>query len=95
MSAKTRDEVEHLKANWLNDPCWDLAFTEDFESHYIELADYQTKMRAAWAQNNITRLQERAAQLGCSITLVRYFETLEDRIKDLERELEQMGRSFS
>ena len=31
--AKTIQEVEKLKANWKNDPCWDLYETEGFEEY--------------------------------------------------------------
>ncbi|MFB5268193.1 hypothetical protein ACE41H_15605 [Paenibacillus enshidis] len=34
---KTQEEVENLKENWLNDPCWDISLTEDFEEFAEQL----------------------------------------------------------
>ena len=45
--AKTRDEVEELKANWSCDPCWDLEDTEGFEEYADELRKYQEEFSLA------------------------------------------------
>jgi hypothetical protein len=44
MSEKTHDEIEALKKNWLNDPCWDIEDTEGFEEHHDELYIYRLEM---------------------------------------------------
>ncbi len=41
---KTRDEIEQLKADWRADQGWDLAETEGFEDHAVELAAYQAQV---------------------------------------------------
>lgn len=42
---KTRDEVEHLKANLIADPCYDLEETEGFEEYREELFDFSEKRK--------------------------------------------------
>ena len=39
--SKTREEVEALKANWLQDPCWDIEKTEGFEEYASELLSFR------------------------------------------------------
>jgi len=39
--AKTREEVENLKADWSCDPSWNLYETEGFEEYRDELQKYQ------------------------------------------------------
>jgi len=31
---KTVEEIDALKRNWYDDPCWDIYDTEGFEDHY-------------------------------------------------------------
>ncbi|MFK7692878.1 hypothetical protein [Paenibacillus sp. HJGM_3] len=45
---KTAQEIERLKQDWLNDPCFDLAETEGFENHKEELLKFQQETEAAW-----------------------------------------------
>jgi len=45
---KTREEIEALKANWVNDACWDIEITEGFEDHKEELLAYRKEMEAIW-----------------------------------------------
>ena len=55
---KTRDEVEHLKQNWYNDPIWDLPETEGFDEYRDELREYRDQcnvIHAAAAEYRTTR----------------------------------------
>ncbi|MFA5298883.1 MAG: hypothetical protein WC389_11815 [Lutibacter sp.] len=45
---KTREEVEKLKQNWLNDTCWDIYGTEGFEDYKDELRIYQKNCEDRW-----------------------------------------------
>ena len=48
--AKTREEVEALKADWLKDPIWDIEDTEGFEDHHDELKAFHDQMRKEWTE---------------------------------------------
>lgn len=45
---KTPEEIEHLKASWLKDPCWDIEDSEGFEEHHAELLAYRLECEAKW-----------------------------------------------
>jgi hypothetical protein len=45
---KTREEVEALKVNWLNDPCWNLEDTGGFEEYAVELGAFAIEHEAEW-----------------------------------------------
>ncbi|NLD46678.1 MAG: hypothetical protein GX660_05695, partial [Clostridiaceae bacterium] len=47
--AKTRDEIDALKKNWLADPCWDIEVTEGFEDYYDELLVFRKEQELIWA----------------------------------------------
>lgn len=42
---KTKDEVEVLKKQWLEDPCFELDEVEGFEEYKAELTEFQTITR--------------------------------------------------
>ena len=86
---KTRDEIEHLKANWLGDPCWPIECTEGFEDHYQELHSFRLAMELKWMAERTNRHQERAAKLNCSTELVAYLEHLEATIARLETQIQE------
>ena len=45
----TREEVEGLKANWKNDPCWDLEDSGGkFAPYYDELLAFSNKCNEEW-----------------------------------------------
>ena len=56
---KTREEVEALKRNWLEDPCWDIEDTEGFEEYAVELRGYHVEWRSRW---EAAREKEEAAR---------------------------------
>lgn len=47
------DEIEDLKAQWLEDPCWDLELTEGFEVHRAELRIFSLEQKLKSAQETI------------------------------------------
>lgn len=55
---KTTEEIEDLKRQWLDDPCWDIADTKGFEAHKEELQTFQDKVKAA-DEARIKELQDR------------------------------------
>lgn len=40
---KTSEEIENLKTQWKQDPCWDIEDTEGFEDHKDELIAFRVK----------------------------------------------------
>ena len=45
---KRRSEVEELKRQWLEDPCWDIEETEGFEEYKEELLRFRLYQEKAW-----------------------------------------------
>ncbi len=45
---KTREEVETLKQNWLNDPCFDLDKVDGFDEYGVELCAFAMEHEAEW-----------------------------------------------
>lgn len=44
----TREEVEKLKREWLQDAVWDIEDTEGFEEHKEELLAFRLETEAEW-----------------------------------------------
>lgn len=87
---KTRQDVEELKRNWLNDPCWNLDYSDndpDWGDYADELRNFQITQESVWAMLENKRLVKKTEHLNCSVELVKYLENLEYRIKELERTL--------
>lgn len=62
---KSRDEIEELKRQWLNDPSsFDLENCEGFEEHQSELLYYRLYHQLKWNRENEQRLVEKSVQLG-------------------------------
>lgn len=45
---KSLQDLEDLKTNWLNDPCWDIYNTEGFEQYAEQLRQFQADQEAEW-----------------------------------------------
>lgn len=84
MNSKTPQEIDHLKNNWLSDPCWDIEDTKGFEAHYTDLRDWRFQLEETEAIKEENRLMTKAVSLGCSVELVGYIEALERRLALLE-----------
>lgn len=90
---KTPAEIEELKRQWREDPCWDIETTEGFEDHFEELAKYHIDMAAMWKFEAEERAKARAIEIGTpdnpilTETIVRMqnmIESLMERVKELE-----------
>jgi polyhydroxyalkanoate synthesis regulator phasin len=83
---KTREEVEQLKAEWEQDPIWDIEHTPGFEEYFSELKQWHEKCAAEWERDNERRASALAERLGCpgNTTLARYIDFLERSIRQLE-----------
>jgi hypothetical protein len=87
---RTQKEIENLKNDWCNDPCWDIEDTEGFEAHHEELKKYGDEMRMHWKRERELKyeaeLKTKAMQLGCenNLALVGYIIRLEKRLSEIE-----------
>ena len=89
---KTPEEIEALKWNWVNDPCWDIEDTEGFEAHHDELARFRQEREAVWEAKRQSLLAAKADELGIpgNFRLAQYVMNLEWRLKGLEEKLDNM-----
>lgn len=56
---KTKMQIEELKKDWENDPCWDIEDTEGFDAYYDELKVYRLETEARWEQQQKDELFEK------------------------------------
>lgn len=80
---RTQEEINNLKDNWLDDPCWDIEDTEGFEDHKEELRAWRERIGAKNAEENRIRIQNKANRLQCSFALAEYVDKLECQIDNL------------
>jgi hypothetical protein len=92
---KTREEVEELKRQWLNDNIWDIETTEGFEEYHDELWSFRVVKEQEWERNEEIRLQKRAMSIGIddNLLLMKYIERLEKRIDMLEEKLNKHDKT--
>jgi hypothetical protein len=65
---KTRDEVEDLKRQWLQDPIWDLEDSgEGFEAYHDELLAFRLEKEAEWERLIEERLRADAEAWGVDV----------------------------
>lgn len=58
-------EIDKLKTDWLQDPCWDLEDTEGFEAHREELLAFRHEQERRWQVKRQADLAALAANAGC------------------------------
>jgi hypothetical protein len=46
MNHRTQEDINELKADWLQDPCWDIEDSAGFEAHREELTSYRLGIEA-------------------------------------------------
>lgn len=85
---KTEKEIEDLKANWKNDPCWDIEDTDGFEEHHAELLEWRVEYEKKWTDREAARIETLATLWKCSPELVKKIEMLEHHIETLKREID-------
>lgn len=86
MAKKTEAEIEHLKANWREDPCWEIEDTEGFEDHFDELLAYRAECEEKWDADALAELRVLANAIGLSdnLRLAQHLRDLSERIEKLE-----------
>ena len=91
MAKKTREEIDKLKLEWINDPIWDIEETEGFEDHKQELLIFHLEKRLEWKEQNQKRAEKLAQRLGTgSPKLARYIMNLENRVEALETKVDNL-----
>lgn len=87
MEKKTRADIDELKANWLQDPTWDIEDTEGFEAHIGELYNFRMQTEARQRRAKRDKVEEVAKETYCEdkIRLIQYIVELENRIARLEK----------
>jgi hypothetical protein len=63
----TRKQIEELKRNWEEDPCWDLEDTKGFEDHRDELRTFRHIKEREWDVQNTKYLEAQAHELGLDL----------------------------
>ena len=96
---KTRKQVESLKKNWLNDPCWDIYETEGYQEYRDELLTFQTNILQEWRAKQYNKIYDFASSLGIerlgnpedepNLELAKYLIKIEERINNVEARLER------
>lgn len=87
---KSTEEMAELKRQWLADPAWDIEDTEGFEEHHEELLRWRKEEDEAHRRKHIEHVTRRARNLGCTVMLVEYVETLEYQIESLSRAIARL-----
>ena len=88
---KSKEQIEDLKKDWLDDPCWDIEDTEGFEEHRTELQLFRLKM-----ENKNRRIYQKqlvflSNKMGTqSQRLIEYLCSLETDINRLKNEVNQL-----
>lgn len=87
---KTRAEVDLLKKQWLEDPCWDIETAEGFEEYADELIAFREHQEVNWAAKERQGWLMKAVQLGVpnNIDLAKYVLGLESQIDSFARRLQ-------
>ena len=95
---KTQDEVEALKANWINEPSWDIEETEGFEGHRAELVafrqEWEAKSKASFEANVKERIKTLQNEIGLSDLYLHTFAEIEIAVKKQDTYLGDAPSNF-
>lgn len=94
---KSREEVQRLKSQWIDDPCWDLEDTPGYEEYYEELLACRQNQERKWALLEDIRLRDLAIKYGIpgKTKLAAYIESLEDQIERLNWKNDVLTRQLA
>ena len=83
-TVRSEEELDDLKVDWLDDPCWDIEETPGFEVWHDDLLAWRKEIEAQHALDERDRVGLKTAELGINAALLAYIEQLERRIAALE-----------
>ena len=66
---RSEQDIEKLKRDWQNDPCWDIEETEGFEDHYAELLSFRLEKERKWKEVAKEKLKKKALEYGIPYNL--------------------------
>lgn len=66
----SHEAVERLKANWLDDPCWDIETTTGFEMYRDELLRFRQQEEARMKAERLAGLKQKALEMGLTVEQV-------------------------
>ena len=66
---RSEQDIEKLKRDWQNDPCWDIEETEGFEDHYAELLSFRLEKERKWKEVAKEKLKKKASEYGIPYNL--------------------------
>lgn len=89
-TVRSMDEIETLKGQWTDDPCWDIENTPGFEAWHDELLAYSQCVEAEQKAKYTAYVGAKTAALGINATLLQYIEQLEATVKALTERVERM-----
>ena len=89
MPIATREQVDALKKNWKNDPCFDLwdMDEEEFLPYKEELEAYQIQCTRDWINEYQDKVTKKSIKLNCSDAMARYILELETTIEKLKEKI--------
>jgi polyhydroxyalkanoate synthesis regulator phasin len=89
----TRENVDRLKQQWLEDGCWDLEETEGFEEFHDELRAFRQKVNSQRQRARIERLEEIADNVGLpnNLHMAEFVEELLSRLDKLEEQVADLS----
>jgi hypothetical protein len=93
---KTTEQIEDLKRQWKADPCWDIEQTRGFEAHYDQLKHWREGYERKNEESYNEQLKEFALKNGIeesNLKLAEYIRSLENRIDDLQVQIDMLQES--
>ena len=84
---RPEQNIEKLKRDWQNDPCWDIEETKGFEDHYTELLSFRLEKEREWKEVVKEKLKEKALEYGIPYNL-----KLAETIYSLNQEIIQLRK---
>lgn len=93
----TREEIDELKRQWTNDPCWEIEETEGFEEHFDELWQFHQEWAQQKRDEQARYLQQRAVELGVvdNPTLLATLLKMEQQIDRLTAKVEEQANTIA
>ena len=89
----TQEEIEKLKKDWLEDPCWDIELTEGFEEHEADLLVFrkETEIKAQHKAEDRIAHRARVVEIDTDITKsgaaqsIYTYEEIETGVRNIEK----------
>ena len=91
---KTKEEVEELKRNWMNDPCWDIENTQGFTEWYEDLYAFRMEKEYEWKTKWKEELDSRPINLAKHLIETDYTGSLVYAVIAIAEELVKLNKSI-